>query len=82
MDRLGFPYKTGRQCESCPDSCEPATNREYKKKLRNKSKRFVPEHKQSTQIAQQQDEILNHNQVGKNRVEVKFLKLLRYFKVL
>ena len=75
MDRLGFPYKTGRQCESCPDSCEPVTNREYKKKLRNKSKRSVPEHEESTQIVQQQDKLLSHNQVGTNRVEVTFLKL-------
>ena len=39
IDRLGFPYQTVRQCDSCPDSCELATKREYKKKLMYKSKR-------------------------------------------
>ena len=41
MDRLGFPYKTGRQCDSCPNSCESATNRENRNKLRYKTKRSV-----------------------------------------
>ena len=60
MDRLGFPYQTGRQCDSCPDSCELATNREYKKKSMFKSKRSIPEH----EMAKQQHETSNSKQVG------------------
>ena len=60
MDRLGFPYQTGRQCDSCPDSCELATNREYKKKLMYKSKRSIPENED----AKQRDESPNSKQVG------------------
>jgi hypothetical protein len=43
MDRLGYPYKTGTQCESCPNSCENATNRKDKKKRSYKLKRSIPE---------------------------------------
>ena len=43
MDRLGYPYKTGTQCESCPNSCEDATNRKGKKKRSHKTKRAIPE---------------------------------------
>ena len=60
MDRLGFPYQTGRQCDSCPDSCELATNREYKKKLMYKSKRSISENEN----AKQSDEPPNSKQVG------------------
>ena len=28
MDRLGHPYKAGKQCDSCPESCEEATMRQ------------------------------------------------------
>ena len=78
MDRLGFPYKTGRQCESCPDSCESATNREYKKKSRNKSKRSVPEVKELTHNHQLQDETFNNNQVGIDSIKTTSYKLLSY----
>lgn len=27
MERLGYPYKVGQQCEACSNSCEEATNR-------------------------------------------------------
>ena len=43
MDRIGYPYKTGKQCESCPNSCENATNRKSKKKITYKAKRSIPE---------------------------------------
>ena len=43
MDRLGFPYQVGNQCESCPNSCEAATNRKYRKKKRYIGKRSIPE---------------------------------------
>ena len=28
MDRLGYPYKAGKQCDSCPNSCEEATGKQ------------------------------------------------------
>ena len=66
MDRLGFPYQTGRQCDSCPDSCELATNREYKKKLMYKSKRSISEH----EITKQQHESPSSKQVGRHEIRL------------
>ena len=67
MDRLGFPYKTGKQCDSCPNSCEPATNREYKKKLKYKTKRSVTNNTEKEEHVEKQDEILRFDKVNKTK---------------
>ena len=68
MDRLGFPYKTGKQCDSCPNSCEPATNREYKKKLRYKTKRSVTNSSGMEENDEKQDKKLVSDKVRKGPI--------------
>ena len=41
MDRLGYPYQAGNECESCPNECEDATMKSYKKKNINKRRRSI-----------------------------------------
>ena len=41
LERLGTPYETGNQCDSCPDSCEYFRAKKYGGQKRSRGKRSV-----------------------------------------
>ena len=66
MERLGYPYKTGKQCESCPNSCEDATNRNGVKKRSYKTKRSIEENNKKSHRKSVKNVPIRSNRVREN----------------